>query len=58
MKKKLKGGIETIIATIILAGIVIALILVAVLPMTNEIEGTAETGRTAISSLKSAISGK
>ena len=32
MKKKLKGGIETILAVIILTGIVVALILVSVKP--------------------------
>lgn len=44
MKSKLKGGIESIIATVIIAGIVVALICVTVIPIANqgeELTGTA-----------------
>ena len=34
--KKLKGGMETIIATVIIVGIVVALILSTVIPMSNQ----------------------
>ena len=39
MSKLLKGGMETIIATIIILGIVVALILTVVVPMATEGEG-------------------
>ena len=36
MKKKLKGGIESVIAVIIIAGIVVALLVAAVVPMAKD----------------------
>jgi len=39
MKKLLKGGMETIIATIIILGIIVALVLTVVVPMATEGEG-------------------
>lgn len=41
MKRSFKGGVETIIATVILAGIVIALIIGVVIPMGQETQNTA-----------------
>lgn len=42
MKKKIKGGIESIIAVVILVGIVIALIISAVLPTVLEGQNLSE----------------
>lgn len=39
MKRLLKGGMETIIATIIILGIVAALVFTVVVPMATEGEG-------------------
>lgn len=36
MQKKLKGGMEGVIAAIIIAGLVVALLLTVVVPMSNE----------------------
>lgn len=36
MKKNLKGGMEGVIAAIILAGLVVAIVLTVVVPMSNE----------------------
>ncbi len=36
MRKKIRGGMETIIATVIIVGIVVALILSTVIPISNE----------------------
>lgn len=44
MKKQLKGGMETIIATVIIVGIVAALIISTVIPMSKE--GDALIGKT------------
>ena len=57
MKKKLEGGLETIIATIILAGIVIALIIAVVLPSARETVEVGNTGMSTMSGLKSQIAG-
>ena len=57
MKKKLKGGIETIIATIILTGIVIALIIAVVLPSARETADIGNTGMSTMSGLKTQIGG-
>lgn len=45
--KKMNGGIETIVGTVILVGIVIALIIATILPAAKETEalGDAGTGR-------------
>ena len=59
VKTKLKGGIETIIiATVILVGIVIALIIAVVLPAANETKELGETGTGKIDDLRGAISGE
>ena len=58
MRKKLKGGLEGIIALVILAGIVIALIIAVVLPMAK---GTVSTGNAAVGrvdTLEKTISGE
>lgn len=49
MRKMLKGGIETIIALIIIVGLVLALIIAVVVPMAG---GTAELGSTGTAGLK------
>ena len=56
--KKQKGGIETILATIILAGLVIALIIAVILPMTNDTKQMGETGKTLIGDLEDSMTGK
>lgn len=56
MKRKLKGGIETIIATIILAGLVIALIIAVILPMARETNSMGQTGKGLIVDLKNSMS--
>ena len=43
--KKLKGGIESIIAVVILAGIVIALIIAVILPMVKTTSQIGEDGK-------------
>jgi len=53
--KRQKGGIETILATIILAGLVIALIIAVVLPMVQETSDLGASGKTRISDLKGSI---
>jgi len=57
MKKKLKGGVEGIIALIILTGIVIGLIAYFVIPMVNGTKATGQAGTDRISGLADAISG-
>ena len=55
MKKKLKGGIESIIALIIIVGIVVALIIATVIPMARQGKELGDGGTTRISTLKSTI---
>ena len=55
MKMKQKGGVETIIATVILVGIVIALIIATVLPAANETKQLGDTGKTKIGDLTEII---
>lgn len=57
MKNKLKGGIETIIAVIILTGIVVALILVGVLPTVEGGNDLAKSATGRLSSLNEKIQG-
>lgn len=57
MKKKMNGGIEGIIALVILVGIVIALIIAVVLPIARGGEALGEAGTTRMSDLKDKISG-
>jgi len=58
MRNKLRGGVETIIATIILVGIVIALIIATVLPAANETKQLGESGTTKIGDLRGTITGE
>lgn len=58
MNKKLKGGIEGIVALIIIVGIVIALIIATILPATREAKALGDQGTTKISNLGDAIGGK
>lgn len=56
MKKKLKGGIEGIVALIILVGIVIALIIATVLPAAKEASAIGAEGEDRLSDLRGTIS--
>ena len=56
MKKKLKGGIETIIAIVILVGLVIALICAAVIPTMEAGEDLAGTAVNKLNTLGTTIS--
>lgn len=58
MEAKQKGGIETIVGTVILVGIVIALIIATVLPAAKETKELGETGTGKIGDLRGAISGE
>lgn len=51
MKNTQKGGIETVIAVIILVGIVVALIISAVLPTVNEADKLSGTSVSKLSDL-------
>ena len=57
MKNKLKGGIETILAVVILTGIVIALIIAAVLPTVEGGNDLAKTATNQLSDLDIKIQG-
>ncbi len=57
MKRKQKGGIEGIIATIIMAGLVLALIIAVILPMTRGTKVTGDTGKNKITELNSRLGG-
>lgn len=57
MKKNMKGGIEGIIATIIMAGLVIALIIAVILPMTKETKEVGDSGTNRMSELGSRLGG-
>ena len=57
MKNKIRGGIETIIAIIILTGIVVALIISAVLTNANATKNLSETGNKKLNSLTSVVIG-
>lgn len=57
MKKKMKGGVEGIIAVIIMAGLVIALIIAVILPMTKETKEIGDAGTGRLSSLESTLGG-
>lgn len=58
MKTKLKGGIETIIAIIIITGIVIALIISTILPNAEQIKGVGQEAGGKINSLADKIAGR
>lgn len=55
MKKNMKGGVEGIIATIIMAGLVIALIIAVILPMTKETRDIGVSGTNKMSQLESRL---
>lgn len=56
--KKLKGGVESIIAVIILAGIVIALIIAVILPMTKQTSEIGQEGTNRMSNLTKEMKGE
>ena len=58
MKRKLKGGIESIIALVIIVGIVVALIIATVLPNANSIKSTSDAGNSRIDKLTTIIGGE
>lgn len=58
MKKKLKGGIESIIALIIIVGIVVALIIAAVLPIAREGRELGQAGTDKLGTLTDKVNGK
>lgn len=49
--KKIKGGVESIIAVIILAGIVIALIIAVIVPLATGIKNTGAEGKGRVDTL-------
>lgn len=55
MKKYLNGGIETIVAIVIVVGLVLLGIIVAVLPILTETENLSDTAQTGISGIGSAM---
>ncbi len=56
MKRKQKGGIEGIIATIIMVGLVIALIIAVILPMTKDTKEIGVKGEGRLNGLGKEIS--
>lgn len=57
MKKKMNGGIEGIVATIIMAGLVIALIIAVILPMTRETTVIGDSGKNKMTELEDKLGG-
>ena len=57
MKIKQNGGIEGIIATIIMVGLVVALIIAVILPMTRETKDVGDAGKNRMSELESRLGG-
>ena len=55
MDKKLRGGIDSIVALVILVGLVIVGIVVAVIPIINQGENLSETATGAMSDLQGVI---
>ena len=53
MKKKLNGGVETIIALIIIVGLVLALIISVVVPMAGETKNLGDEGTSGLKQLQS-----
>ena len=53
--KKLKGGIESIVALVILVGIVVALIIAVILPMTSKTREMGEDGKLRMNNLAEQI---
>jgi hypothetical protein len=56
--KKLKGGIESIVAVVILVGIVVALIIAVILPMTSKTREMADGGTERMSELTKEMKGE
>lgn len=57
MGKNMKGGIEGVIATIIMVGLVLALIIATIIPMTRETRDIGVSGTTKMSELGSRLGG-
>jgi len=55
MGQKLKGGVETIIAIVIVVGLVILGIVLAIIPIMNETNDLSDTAQGGISGLGSAM---
>ncbi|MBP3284813.1 MAG: hypothetical protein J6M02_04880 [Clostridia bacterium] len=55
MKKKLKGGIETIIALIIIVGLVLALIISVVVPMAGSTKDLGDEGTAGLKQLQQSM---
>ena len=58
MKKKLNGGLEGIIATVIIAGIVVALIFAVVMPMSKSGDQLLDTTTNALADQQKTIGPK
>ena len=56
--KKLKGGVESIVALMIIVGLVIALIIAVILPMTQQTSEIGKEGATRMTDLKNEMKGK
>ena len=56
--KKIKGGIESIVALVIFVGLLVALIIAVVLPMTQTTSEIGNQGKENMTSLKNAIKGE
>ena len=56
MMNKLKGGIETIVATVIIVAIVVGLIVVTVIPLANQSEDLTGEATGTLSALQETIS--
>ena len=56
--KKLKGGVESIVALMILVGLVIALIIAVILPMTQQTSEIGKEGTNRMSDLTKEMKGK
>lgn len=55
--KRLKGGVESIIAVIILAGIVIALIIAVIIPLATGIKDNGSQGKERVDTLTEEMRG-
>ena len=56
--RKIKGGIESIVALIILVGLLIALIIAVVIPMMNETTNIGQAGMNRMGGLENAMKGE
>lgn len=55
MRRNMKGGIEGIIATIIMVGLVLALIIAVIIPMTKGTRNVGESGLDKMEDLESRL---